>query len=155
MKETLEDYKARSNLYMYLLNCLLILFCRSPLLLDVTKVTYGSLPTINPEEIEARARQALDEQAQYNLMFNNCEHFVTWCVYGKKISDNVATGVAVTATTATGGTVGVVAGRAIGTAFVPGVGTIVGGLIGGVGGAVAGLVSGATTWSITMKIVDS
>ena len=58
IKETLEDYKARSNLYMYIinfiyLNCLLI---RSPLLRDVTIITYNtSLLKKSPEEIEERA----------------------------------------------------------------------------------------------------
>lgn len=36
----------------------------------------------------ARARERLGE-TKYNLLFNNCEHFVQWCIEGRKESDQV------------------------------------------------------------------
>ncbi|WP_429195258.1 lecithin retinol acyltransferase family protein, partial [Aeromonas veronii] len=36
----------------------------------------------------ARAHQRLGERA-YNLQFNNCEHFVTWCIQGVHHSEQV------------------------------------------------------------------
>ena len=41
-------------------------------------------------EIVARAQKRLDE-AKYNLVFNNCEHFANWCVTDKAKSDQVRT----------------------------------------------------------------
>lgn len=35
-----------------------------------------------------RARTRMQEQ-NYNLIFNNCEHFVTWCIHGKGSSSQV------------------------------------------------------------------
>lgn len=41
-----------------------------------------------PSESLARAHQRLGERA-YNLQFNNCEHFVTWCIQGVHHSEQV------------------------------------------------------------------
>ena len=113
----------------------------------------------SPKEIKERALQAHREQAvTYNAAISNCEHFATWCVYGKKISGNVrvvATGVTITATTAAGVGGGAIVGGAIGSAIFPGVGTVVGGFIGGAAGGVAGLVSSAATCGVTIGAVHS
>ncbi|WP_421257954.1 lecithin retinol acyltransferase family protein [Aeromonas sp. 600886] len=42
----------------------------------------------SPSESLARAYQRLGERA-YNLQFNNCEHFVTWCIQGVHHSEQV------------------------------------------------------------------
>ena len=42
----------------------------------------------SPSESLARAHQRLGERA-YNLQFNNCEHFVTWCIQGFHYSTQV------------------------------------------------------------------
>ena len=42
----------------------------------------------SPEETVFRARSRLGEK-NYNLLFNNCEHFVLWCKYGKSKSVQV------------------------------------------------------------------
>lgn len=42
----------------------------------------------SPEEIVVRALSCLGED-NYNLIFNNCEHFACWCVTGKKRSEQV------------------------------------------------------------------
>lgn len=36
-------------------------------------------------ETVSRARKRLNDQ-NYNLVFNNCEHFANWCITGKKKS---------------------------------------------------------------------
>ncbi len=41
-----------------------------------------------PEESVKRAHTRLDEN-WYNILINNCEHFVTWCIYGLPISRQV------------------------------------------------------------------
>ena len=40
------------------------------------------------EEIVKRAKSKLGEKG-YNVLFKNCEHFVTWCRYGKESSQQV------------------------------------------------------------------
>ena len=110
----------------------------------------------SPEKIKERALQALRGQAKYNLVFTNCEQFVTWCVYGKKVSGNVraaAIGGAAAAGALAGGGTGVVLGGVIGTEIFPGVGTVAGGIIGGGIGAVVGAVAGATTSGATVGVV--
>lgn len=44
--------------------------------------------TYAPEEIVHRAESCLGED-DYNLFFNNCEHFACWCVTGKARSQQV------------------------------------------------------------------
>lgn len=44
--------------------------------------------TYAPEEIVHRAESCLGED-DYNLFFNNCEHFACWCVTGKARSEQV------------------------------------------------------------------
>jgi len=41
-----------------------------------------------PDAVLARAESRLGE-AEYNLVFNNCEHFCTWCVSGRARSRQV------------------------------------------------------------------
>lgn len=36
-----------------------------------------------------RARSRLTED-KYNLLTNNCEHFINWCIYGKACSEQVS-----------------------------------------------------------------
>ena len=52
-------------------------------------VNYPSYQNIYaPEEIVHRAESCLGED-DYNLFFNNCEHFACWCVTGKARSQQV------------------------------------------------------------------
>ena len=46
-----------------------------------------------PEEIVERALSRMGE-AKYDLVFENCEHFATWCTVGKKKSRQVIRAVA-------------------------------------------------------------
>ncbi|BFZ05768.1 hypothetical protein BsWGS_08807 [Bradybaena similaris] len=39
------------------------------------------------EEIIERARSLLGKGRQYNLFTENCEHFVNWCRYGQRVSE--------------------------------------------------------------------
>lgn len=48
----------------------------------------------------ARAQERLGE-SKYNLCFNNCEHFVQWCIEGRKESEQVAIATASAASVAT------------------------------------------------------
>merc|ERR1711964_678232 len=43
----------------------------------------------DPESALQRARSRLDEKA-YNIVFNNCEHFATWCADGRHSSEQVS-----------------------------------------------------------------
>ena len=48
----------------------------------------------------ARARGEIGKQkGEYNLVFNNCEHFAHWCKYGKKRSSQVEAAVVIAAAT--------------------------------------------------------
>ncbi|CAM9312769.1 lecithin retinol acyltransferase family protein [Acinetobacter bereziniae] len=42
----------------------------------------------SPDEVISRALNCLGED-DYNLLFNNCEHFACWCVTGEKRSEQV------------------------------------------------------------------
>ena len=99
-----------------------------------------------PETVQ-RARSML-QRKDYSALFNNSEHFATWCKYGVRASDQAER----IAIAGVGGGVavgGVVAGAAIGS-VVPGVGTAVGAAIGGAIGAIAGLVGGGGgAWAAT------
>ena len=56
---------------------------------------YGVRP--DPDKVVARARSMLGKPG-YDLIFNNCEHFATWCVTGEHCSaqvENVASGTGV------------------------------------------------------------
>ena len=56
---------------------------------DFKVVNYPSHQNIySPEEIVHRAQSCLGED-DYNLFFNNCEHFACWCVTGKSRSEQV------------------------------------------------------------------
>ena len=65
-----------------------------------------------PEVVAERARQRLHED-DYSLIFNNCEHFATWCKTGRHESEQVedltsVAGGAVLVGSAAAGSVGVV-----------------------------------------------
>jgi hypothetical protein len=47
-----------------------------------------SVATYSKEEIISRAYSRLGEK-RYNLVFNNCEHFVNWCRSGGKMTDSI------------------------------------------------------------------
>jgi Lecithin retinol acyltransferase len=102
--------------------------------------------TRDPDEIIARAMSQLGE-GNYNLIFNNCQHFARWCTTGDHESEQVRSVAATTGTvitpvlaTALTGTVispaGLVAGLS-GPGIMSGLATY-GALVGG--GTVAGLV---------------
>ncbi len=42
-----------------------------------------------PDVVIRRAESRLGENAKYNLLFNNCEHFATWCKTGRAYSQQV------------------------------------------------------------------
>lgn len=46
------------------------------------------LPFYDRDEVFERALSRVNEDS-YNLLFNNCEHFVTWCIYGIRSSSQV------------------------------------------------------------------
>lgn len=46
------------------------------------------LPVYDRDEVFERALSRINEDS-YNLVFNNCEHFVTWCIYGIRSSSQV------------------------------------------------------------------
>lgn len=52
------------------------------------QIRYHNHPTFSPDEIIARAQSRVDE-SDYNLLFNNCEHFVNWCIYGIDVSNQI------------------------------------------------------------------
>ncbi|MBL0489556.1 lecithin retinol acyltransferase family protein [Aeromonas veronii] len=56
-------------------------------------------PIFDVDERINRAYSKLGEDS-YNLLFNNCEHFVTWCIFGIHSSDQVNKRVAATVATA-------------------------------------------------------
>ncbi|MFB6349811.1 lecithin retinol acyltransferase family protein [Moraxella sp. ZJ142] len=45
-------------------------------------------PKYDRETVVSRAQSRLGED-EYNLLTNNCEHFVNWCIYGKSESRQV------------------------------------------------------------------
>lgn len=49
--------------------------------------TYAPLPV---EEIIRRAEYLIDQEVSYDLLGNNCEHFVTLLRYGEGVSDQVS-----------------------------------------------------------------
>ena len=100
----------------------------------------------DPEDIVARAMSRLGE-GDYNLIFNNCQHFARWCATGDHESEQVRS---VTATTGT--VITPLVATALTTAVISPAGTVAGlsgpGIMSGLaaygalagGGAVAGLV---------------
>ena len=109
--------------------------------------------TFSGPETVRRARSML-HKADYSLIGNNCEHFVTWCKYGIKASDQVEKA-AMAGAGGAGAGAGAVAGAIVGGAagsVVPIVGTAVGGIIGGIAGAIAGAVVGTGGAWTTSKI---
>jgi len=126
----------------------------------VDKVTYKlSGPRYPPQEIRKRALRYVNKK-DYNIITRNCEHFATWCVYGKGVSGNVRAavmGTGTTATTATGGGIGALIGGGVGS-VVPVAGTIVGAAVGGaigtgVGFAV-GAIGSAVGWSVNQLVQE-
>lgn len=53
------------------------------------KVRKYSGRTLTADEIVQRAYDGYLEGSEYNLVFNNCEHFATWCVTGQRSSQQV------------------------------------------------------------------
>ncbi|XP_052097579.1 uncharacterized protein LOC127732566 isoform X1 [Mytilus californianus] len=50
---------------------------------------WGSIKPKSPEEIVKRASEALNsdqEEFRYGVIDNNCEHFASWCVTGRRLS---------------------------------------------------------------------
>lgn len=43
-----------------------------------------------PSEVIERAKDRVGED-EYSVFFNNCEHFVTWCIFNEEESSQVAT----------------------------------------------------------------
>jgi len=70
----------------------------------VTAVYYPSA-RFTPEQAVSRARSRLGEDA-YSVVFNNCEHFVHWCLQGEARSEQVHRAASSAATFATGAAVG-------------------------------------------------
>ena len=99
---------------------------------DITVVVYECVYSGNDAII--RARERLGDG--YNVLSDNCEHFVTWARTGKGESKQVKKG---TGAGLVGLGAGAVAGAVIGSAFAPGVGTIVGGIVGGALGLLGGV----------------
>lgn len=59
-----------------------------------------------PNEVVKRALSNVGKgKGEYNLVFNNCEHFANWCKYGTKISNQVKNVVKIVATLAVTATV--------------------------------------------------
>ena len=114
---------------------------------QVVKVTYKlSGKSKPPSEIRQRALAYVDER-NYNPLIRNCEHFATWCVYGKAVSGNsraafMGGGIAVF--TIAGGGVGAVVGGIVGS-VVPVAGTVAGTAAGGAIGTGAGAAVGGVT----------
>jgi len=70
----------------------------------VTAVHYPAA-RFTPEQAVSRARSRLGEDA-YSVVFNNCEHFVHWCLQGQARSEQVQRVASSAATFATGAAVG-------------------------------------------------
>lgn len=111
---------------------------------DLHVQSYGNCDS--PDVVIERAESRLSEN-DYNLVFNNCEHFAVWCKTGKSrsgqvervaagTSGTVGTGTAVAAGVGTVSAAGTVAGLS-GSGIMSGL-AAAGGLAGG--GAVAGIV---------------
>ena len=120
----------------------------------ITPVTYYNLPSKSPSEITRRALRYVDKE-KYNLILRNCEHFATWCVYGKAVSANVKTAVAgatAVGATAAGGGIGATIGGIIGS-VVPGAGTLIGIAVGGIIGTGIGAAVGVV--GVTVGVTAS
>ena len=127
-------------------------------------IEVASYGVCNPVElVMERAESRLGESA-YNLVFNNCEHFATWCKTGKHHSEQVKDGVSTSAAVA-GGTATVAGGLGIvsaagaaaglsGPGVMSGLATV-GGVVGGgavTGIAIVGLAPAAVT-TVAMRFV--
>lgn len=53
-----------------------------------TYVSHHSNRVFSHRQTVKRARSRLSED-KYNLLLNNCEHFINWCIYGKASSPQV------------------------------------------------------------------
>ena len=120
----------------------------------MVKVTYKlSGKSKPPSEIRKRALSCVGKR-NYNLFIRNCEHFATWCVYGKAVSGHsraAAMGFGILFITVVGGGVGVVIGGIVGS-VVPGAGTVAGAAAGGAIGAGAGVAAGGVTAGVGWTI---
>ena len=163
VRETLKSLQEKVNQYkLVLLTINLLLFNIRAHIPSVSeaKVTYKlSGKSKSPSQIKERALRYVDKE-NYNLLLRNCEHFATWCVYGKAVSGNsraAVAGAGVAGTTAVGTGGGVAIGALVGS-VVPVAGTIVGGVVGGfIGtgvGLATGLVGAGLGLGITMIVYD-
>lgn len=55
---------------------------------NILKAVYYRSPKFNPQKVIERAQSQMKKD-NYSLIFNNCEHFATWCIYDEKISTQV------------------------------------------------------------------
>jgi hypothetical protein len=55
---------------------------------EEVKVLSSKLRVYDRQESVSRAYESIGE-GSYNIVFNNCEHFVNWCIYGVKFSKQV------------------------------------------------------------------
>lgn len=53
-----------------------------------TYISHHSNRVFSHRQTVKRARSRLSED-KYNLLSNNCEHFINWCIYGKASSPQV------------------------------------------------------------------
>ncbi|NXG56835.1 HRSL1 enzyme, partial [Hemiprocne comata] len=58
-------------------------------------------PPLPVEEIICHAKSFIDQEVSYDVLGNNCEHFVTMLRYGKAVSDQVTIGVVATVSVVT------------------------------------------------------
>jgi hypothetical protein len=64
-------------------------------------------PKFSGDEAAQRARRTLEKPSDYNLVFNNCEHFVNWCIEDKTVSFQSRWAGVLPAFAAGGGVVGI------------------------------------------------
>lgn len=71
---------------------------------DTIQMVPHNEPLYNTAESIERATSKIGED-KYNILFNNCEHFINWCIEGEKTSSQVKTGIWATTTIAVTGAI--------------------------------------------------
>lgn len=107
---------------------------------ETLKMSPGQIVAVHDYPCNYTADQAIQRARSqtgrgWNLLTDNCEHFVRWAKTGKAKSTQVLKGGAAALGGAAGGAA---AGAALGS-VVPGVGTAVGAVVGGIVGGVSGV----------------